>query len=344
MSFREYINDKRFFLIFYFIIMLFVSLIVVVSVNGQYAVNYFLYMNGSCLLVLILYMTIGFLYRNKFYKGLTELIESEQEGIYVSMLEPQNYEQKLFLSFLQKIQDDNSSQLQQLHDEKHDQQEFIMSWIHEVKLPIAASQLLIENSEGKSGEWLIDKLEDELDKIDNYVEQALYYSRIDSFSKDYFITDVQLNQMIKNSVKKYSKLFINKGIHFEMDEVEQYVHSDGKWLGFVIDQIIANSLKYTHEGGKITIHFEEDRKEKKLLIQDNGIGIKVEDLNRVFEKGFTGFIGRSHRKSTGMGLYLAKQLAKKLGHDLTIESEEGKYTRVVIHFPKVSSYYYLNKD
>src|SRR5699024_7191417 len=119
---------------------------------------------------------------------------------------------------------------------------------------------------------------------------------------DYFISEVSTNQLIKNSVKKYAKLFINKGIHFEMDDTEQLVQSDKKWFGFIIDQLFANALKYTNEGGTITVLFEEDRDEKRLLIQDNGIGIAQEDINRVFEKGFTGVTGRNYVKSTGMGL------------------------------------------
>ncbi|KKB34452.1 Phosphate regulon sensor protein PhoR (SphS) [Bacillus thermotolerans] len=199
----------------------------------------------------------------------------------------------------------------------------------------------MENSNGRTVESLVDKFEDELDKIENYVEQALYYSRIDSFSKDYFISEVALDQVVKNSVKKYAKSFINKQIRFHMDDMEQVVHTDSKWLGFIIDQVFSNALKYTDEGGEISVQFKEDRKEKRLLFQDTGIGIKLEDISRVFEKGFTGSIGRSHAKSTGIGLYLAKQMALKLGHDLSIQSEEGKYTRVTIHFPKIRNYYHL---
>lgn len=341
MSILEYMKDKRYFIAFYFIIMTFVSLILFVSADQQDAFKMIVYTNVSCLLFAGLYITVGYYYRRKFHLELNELIKSEQEEIVAMMPEAQNYEQRLFLKLFNKILKNHSNQLQRLNDEKRDQQEFIMSWIHEVKLPIAASRLLLENSDGKKVEMLVDKFEDELGKIDNYVEQALYYSRIDSFSKDYFIMEVHVNQIIKNSVKKYAKLFINKGIHFEMEAIEQFAQSDSKWLGFVIDQIIANALKYTNDGGKISVNFEEDSKEKRLLIQDNGIGVQSEDINRVFEKGFTGSIGRSHAKSTGMGLYLAKQLANKLGHNLTIESEEGRYTKVVIHFIKIRNYYHL---
>ena len=190
-------------------------------------------------------------------------------------------------------------------------------------------------------DYLSDKFEDELNKIDNYVEQALYYSRIDSFSKDYFITEVSLNQVLIESVKKYSKLFINKHISFTMWNEQQFVYSDSKWLGFVIDQIVANALKYTNEGGSISFSYKENSKEKQLQIQDTGMGIKPEDISRVFEKGFTGSIGRNHSKSTGMGLYLAKKIAFKLGHNISIESEEEKYTNATIYFPKITNYYDL---
>lgn len=340
MNLLDYIKDKRYFIAFYFIIMSFITLFTVVS-NDQIVLSNILYIHMSCLLLTSLYIMIGYYYRRKLYFELSELAGCGQEEISALLPEAQNNEQKLFLTLLKKILDDQLNQLQKQNEEKRDQQEFIMSWIHEVKLPIAASRLLMENSEGKSVDILVDKFEDELGKIDDYVEQALYYSRIDSFAKDYFITEVHINKIIKNSVKKYAKLFINKGIRFQMEEKDLFVQSDSKWLGFVIDQLIANSLKYTNTRGEVTIQFEEDQTEKRVLIQDNGIGIKQEDIHRVFEKGFTGSTGRSYAKSTGMGLYLAKQLANKLGHELTIQSEEGTFTTVSIHFPKIRNYYHL---
>lgn len=338
MSVSEYVQDKRYFLLFYICLMLFISTVMLFSENDQNTLSNVLYINISCLIFVCLYITIGYFHRKWFFKGLVETIDNAEEQFAILFPEAQTNQQKHFLELLKKIHQDNRDQLQHLHDEKKDQQEFILSWIHEVKLPIAASRLLMENSENKITDYLIDKFEDELDKIDNYVEQALYYSRIDSFSTDYFVTEVTVNQIIKNSVKKYSKLFINKEIQFQMDDSTQFVQSDSKWLGFVIDQIIANSLKYTDTDGKIAIQFEEDEKEKRISILDSGIGITSEDLNRVFEKGFTGLTGRHQPKATGIGLYLAKQLARKLGHTLSIQSKEGAYTKVIIHFPKIRNY------
>jgi signal transduction histidine kinase len=139
-------------------------------------------------------------------------------------------------------------------------------------------------------------------------------------------------------VKKFAKLFISKGIRVRFEDEGEIVQSDRKWLQYMVDQLIGNALKYTEEGGEVVCRMEEDGKERRLLVRDSGIGVKPEDLHRVFDKGFTGATGRSHGKSTGMGLYLARQLAVKLGHELSMTSEEGRFTCVTIHFPKRRSY------
>jgi signal transduction histidine kinase len=132
-------------------------------------------------------------------------------------------------------------------------------------------------------------------------------------------------------MKKYAKTFISKRIQFERTDLQLLVESDTKWLFFIVDQIVANALKYTDLHGEIKFIGEEDKEEKRLIIQDNGIGIKLED------------IGRVHMKSTGLGLYLAKRLSHKLGHDISIESKENEYTKVTIHFPKGNQYHTIAK-
>ncbi|WP_078380543.1 sensor histidine kinase [Sutcliffiella halmapala] len=341
MSFFEYVKDKRFFLAFYLVIMFFISIMVILSDLNVSTYSNLIYIHICCLLMVLLYITLGYFFKRSFYQDLFDNISSDRLLHTANLPTPQNNQQKLHLNLLKKQSINFQNELQKLYDEKKEQQDFIMSWIHEVKTPIAASRLLMEHSLDKSVEFLVDKLEDEIGKIDNYVEQALYFSRVDSFAKDYFIKEVSLKSMVKESVKKHAKLFINKDISLVIDDIDHFVQSDSKWLSYVIDQLIANALKYTNDGGNIVITLKDDRKEKKLIIKDDGIGINSEDINRVFEKGFTGSTGRTHTKSTGMGLYLAKQLAIKLGHEITIESLEGEYTKVSIHFPKIRNYYQL---
>ncbi|MBU5346173.1 sensor histidine kinase [Paenibacillus lautus] len=341
MSFIQYIKDKRYFLMLYAGMMGFISIIMTLSFNPALVLGNLLYIHIVCFALVAAYLLIGYYYRRSYYRKLQQLIHLDREDWPVVAPEPQNLQQRLYLELFTKLHRQHERDLRKLNEEKIDHQEFILSWIHEVKLPIAASRLLMENSTGETADSLADKLEDELDKIENYVEQALYYSRIDSFSKDYFITEEPLDSIIKTCAKKFAKTFINKRIRFHMEDIRQTVHTDRKWLGFILDQIVANALKYTNEGGTITFTVEEDRQEKRMHIIDSGIGIQPEDLHRVFEKGFTGSIGRSHAKSTGMGLYLANQLVHKLGHHLSIQSEAGAYTKVTIHFPKTDTYHSL---
>lgn len=341
MKFIKYVEEKRYFLMLFIIMMLFVTIMMSVSSNKEQLASNIIYTNLGCILLSSIYIIAGYVYHNSFYKQLDELIKSPEKEILEAAPQPQNYNQELYMKLLKKVHNDYRNDIKMLHNEKKEHQDFIMSWVHEVKLPITASLMLMTNSRGKTVDYLIDKFEDELRKIENYVEQALYYSRIDSFSKDYFITEISLKQVILESIKKYSKLFINKGISFTIWDEQQFVQSDSKWLGFILNQIVSNSLKYTNDGGSISFLFEENSKEKLLQIRDTGIGITPEDIGRVFEKGFTGSTGRNYFQSTGMGLYLAKQMVLKLGHNISIQSEEGRYTTVTIHFSKTSNYYLL---
>ena len=147
-----------------------------------------------------------------------------------------------------------------------------------------------------------------------------------------------LDRLVKEAVKKQAKTFINKKINIEIDNIDLVVTTDKKWLSFILDQVLSNALKYTSPGGRIKIYGSIEDKAQKLIIEDNGIGVKSEDLRRVFDKGFTGYNGRENYKSTGIGLYLSKKLARKLGHDISIESKYGEYTKIIIIFPKLSDY------
>ncbi|MDP4097133.1 sensor histidine kinase [Paenibacillus sp. P96] len=339
MSLLHYLEQKRFFLLFYLGIALFVTLMIAVCSSPDMLVDNIVYTNLGCALLAAAYIIIGYFYRNAFYHELQDMLHMKQQDMLAVLPQPKDPEQKLYLQLLKAVLAMQLKELEQLHADKKDHQDFIMSWIHEVKLPITASRLLISNSSGKSADYLADKFEDELGKIDNLVDQTLYYSRLDSFSKDYLIAEVSLHSVVKESIRKHSKLFIHKHIQLNLWEEPQNVHTDSKWLGFVVDQILSNALKYTRNGGTISFSYAETTREKQLHIHDTGIGIKPEDLPRVFDRGFTGFAGRSYAKSTGMGLYLAKNLALKLGHDLSIQSSEGQSTTVTIHFFKNSSYH-----
>ena len=226
---------------------------------------------------------------------------------------------------IEKLYEELEKLTQENRQKNTDMVDYYSMWVHQIKTPIAAMNFLLDNEE-------VDQkiLQQELFKIERYVEMVLTYIRLDSISSDYVITKINLDEVVKDSVKKYATIFINKKIKLNYVSHETIVVSDKKWLSFAFEQILGNSVKYTSAGGEITI----ETCDNKLVIEDKGIGIKEEDLPRIFEKGFTGFNGRYEKKSSGLGLYLCKKTLDKLGHHIEISSKVGEGTRIEITFPK----------
>ena len=226
---------------------------------------------------------------------------------------------------IEKLYEELEKLTQENRQKNTDMVDYYSMWVHQIKTPIAAMNFLLDNEE-------VDQkiLQQELFKIERYVEMVLTYIRLDSTSSDYVITKINLDEVVKDTVKKYAALFINKKIKLNYVSHETMVISDKKWLSFAFEQILGNSVKYSSTNGEITIETFEN----KLVIEDKGIGIKEEDLPRIFEKGFTGFNGRYEKKSSGLGLYLCKKTLDKLGHHVEISSKVGEGTRIEIIFPK----------
>ena len=193
-------------------------------------------------------------------------------------------------------------------------------WVHQIKTPIAAMDLLLQAGPDRATE-----MEIELQKIAQYVDMVLQYLRLDSTAKDLVLQRCHLDAVVRQTVRKYAKLFILKKIQLVFQETKWEVLSDEKWLCFLLEQLLSNALKYTPEGGKISIFLEG---ETNLVIADTGIGIAPEDLPRVFEKGFTGNNGRMDKKATGIGLYLCRRVTNLLGHTISIASEPGVGSQV----------------
>ena len=226
---------------------------------------------------------------------------------------------------IEKLYEELEKLTQENRQKNTDMVDYYSMWVHQIKTPIAAMNFLLDNEELNQK-----NLQQELFKIERYVEMVLTYIRLDSISSDYVITKINLDEVVKDSVKKYATIFIKKKIKLNYVSHETMVISDKKWLSFAFEQILGNSVKYTSTSGEITI----ETCENKLVIEDNGMGIKEEDLPRIFEKGFTGFNGRYEKKSSGLGLYLCKKTLDKLGHHIEISSKVGEGTRIEITFPK----------
>lgn len=226
------------------------------------------------------------------------------------------------------LHDDKKRLTEETENAKRDMAEYYTMWVHQIKTPIAAMNLLLQTDKD------CDKalLSSELFKIEQYVEMVLSYIRLKSDSSDLVIKEYSLDAIIKQALRKYSTLFIRKKLSLNFKESGITVLTDEKWLLFVIEQILSNALKYT-PSGSISIYTEETG--KILVIEDTGIGIAPDDLPRVFERGFTGYNGRTDKKSTGIGLYLCKNILNKLSHTITIESKVANGTKVNIDFSTV---------
>lgn len=283
-----------------------------------------IYTGSFCFLAALIASILDFVNYRESYKKLKFLeknILNELDALPKSLDIRIDYYHKI----IEKLYEDLEKLTQENRKKNTDMVDYYSMWVHQIKTPIAAMNFLLDNEE-------VDQkiLQQELFKIERYVEMVLTYIRLDSISSDYVITKINLDEVVKDSVKKYATIFINKKIKLNYVSHETMVISDKKWLSFSIEQILGNSVKYTSTGGEITIKTCEN----KLIVEDNGMGIKEEDLPRIFEKGFTGFNGRYEKKSSGLGLYLCKKTLDKLGHHIEISSKVGEGTRVEITFPK----------
>lgn len=204
--------------------------------------------------------------------------------------------------------------------------DYFTVWAHQIKTPIAAMRLILQSEKSEVN----DELLEQLFKTEQYVEMVLQYLRLENLNSDLLLKKYSLDIIVKQAVRKYSKLFIRKKIKLNYDELNTEVLTDEKWMVFVVEQLISNSLKYTNSG-EISIYMDKEKPET-LMIEDTGMGIEMEDLPRVFERGFTGYNGRLDKRSTGIGLYLCKQIVSKLSHTIEIESMVGKGTKVKLNF------------
>ena len=222
--------------------------------------------------------------------------------------------------------------------------DYYSMWVHQIKTPISAMKLLLEVEREELGQLIcddeqsqyllsdnMDSFEDELFRIEEYVSMALQYQRVSSTENDFVLEKISLDGVIRDTIKKYAKIMIRRHIGINYSGTKKQVYTDEKWLAFILEQILSNAIKYTPQGF-VTIETAEEKDRFFITIKDTGIGIKAEDLPRVFEKGYTGYNGHADKKATGIGLYLCRQMADKLGHTIRMESEIGKGTKVWIGF------------
>lgn len=205
-----------------------------------------------------------------------------------------------------------------------EQKEYYTLWVHQIKTPISAMRLLLDAKDDESTRLL----KQELFKVDQYADLALKFVKLGDIASDLVIEHCDLNEIAHQAVKKYSLLFVYNKLSIQIEPLARDIPSDAMWLGFILGQLLSNSVKYTRTGG---VHIYMDH--SALVVEDSGIGIRKEDLPRIFEKGYTGYNGRMDTRASGIGLYLAKRAADALGISIAVFSELGKGTRVSLRFP-----------
>ena len=330
MSLKNFIKEK----------ILLISLLILALVTIEifliaYDVHNFIkiYIIVFPLLLISISLSIEYYNKKAFYNKLEKNLQDLNEKYLISeIIETPNFIEGKILK--EVIQDVDKSMIENVNKYKKIQEEYkeyIELWIHEIKIPIATSKMIIENNKSEAGR----SIDEELDKVEDYIEQALYYARSNTVEKDYIIGKVELREIVNTAVIKNKNLLITNKVNLDLHGLDRWVYTDSKWMVFILNQIIQNAVKYgRNEDSKLEIFAEEEKEKVILFVKDNGIGIKSSEICRVFEKGFTGENGRIiGKKSTGIGLYLCKKLCEKLEIGLGLESEKGVGTKVAITFP-----------
>ena len=230
----------------------------------------------------------------------------------------------LLTSKIRTLEKDKKELKIQHQEKQSDLLDYYTLWVHQIKTPIAASKLLVQDLQEQ---MLKNQLEQELFKIDSYTNLVLQYLRLESFHDDLVVEKENIEDLVKEVVKKYALFFIQQGLSLNLHDLNHTVITDKKWFLVILEQVLSNSLKYTKQGS-IEIFFQEDT----LYMKDTGLGIQNSDLLRVFERGFSGYNGRLTHQSSGLGLYLSKKIADELGHELHLQSVVGEGTTVMITF------------
>ena len=310
------------------IIILLVSIIVIFSSSYLLFEMPLITVLYPAVLSLVILLIIGFIdFRLIIYKH-KQLIQDlflESNSDYP---ETYNIIERDYQEIIEKLKEEEKIHARKTTSDYNNMVEYYTVWAHQIKTPIASMRLALQSEDSDFAR----KLGSDLNRIEEYVEMVLTFLRLDSDSTDYVIREIELDDIIRPVIRKFSRDFISKKLKMEFTPTERKVLTDEKWLAFVIEQVISNAVKYTNSGG-IKIRMEEP---DILTIEDTGIGIAAEDLPRIFENGYTGFNGRVDKRASGIGLYLCRRVCENLGHKINAESTLGEGTKIVIDLRKES--------
>lgn len=267
----------------------------------------------------------------RYYKkiqGLEWQMEAIKNGV-ECFPDPEDEQERLYQELLEISKNEHQSQIAQLKKEKRDDTDYFTLWTHQIKTPVAAMSLLLQQevSGEEEGYKQQRQIKNELFRIEQYVDMVLQYLRLTDGVNDFVLREYELDGIIRQALHKYTPMFIRKNLTLEYEPVKEKVATDEKWMVFVVEQLLSNAIKYT-SSGVIRIYMENGC----LVVEDTGIGILPEDLPRIFDKSYTGYNGRKDKKASGIGLYLVKEVLCRLGHKIYAESQSGVGTKMKVLF------------
>lgn len=281
----------------------------------------------------ILAFLLSYYKTSKYLRNIEKTMDKLPEKYLITEIlqKPRSAEKLAYYRILKRANKSMLENVTDIKEKQKDYKEYIESWVHEIKIPITSAKLLCENNKSD----ITNKIDEDIEEVNNYVEQALFYARMDQVSNDFMIREISLNEVIKNVLARNKKIMIQNNMKVELKDVNIKCYTDEKWLEFILNQIITNSIKYRNDNNAVIKITGIQNKENIILkIKDNGIGIKKSEIDRIFDKGFTGTNGRNQPKSTGIGLYLCKRLCEGIGMEIDANSKENEYTEIVIIIPR----------
>lgn len=334
MTIRDFIKEKRAYIVCHLLVAV-MTILMLAALNPAGGKAFAAVIGTIYVVGALIPLAMEFKKKYAFYQTLVSSFDRlDRKNLIAEMVsEPDFYEGALLHDILKTS---NKACLEEINQykNKHDEyREYIEMWVHEIKTPISSSKLIAQNNRSEA----TDSMAEELDAIENYVEQALFYARSSAVEKDYLIKETSLEKPVLAAIKRNAQQLIGTGMSVATDDLEKTVYTDTKWLEFMLHQIILNSLKYANEQDAHLKFTAAERDNRCILaVTDNGLGIPANELPRIFDKGFTGTNGRLRGKSTGMGLYICRRLCEKLGITISAESIPGSGTTLYLVFPKSS--------
>lgn len=335
MSFYKFLKDNISLLIFNFSFLSFIIMLFLCLPKNFDKINIIIYIIIINFFMFSFYFSTIYLRKKKFINQLYKSIENKN---FKSICDAKNTTEEYCYLNLIKTQDLlYEKELLNINNISKENEDLLLAWIHDIKIPISIINLIISENINLSFEPLLSDVKNQVQNIDDSLNKLLYLTRLNDFDKDFLISNVNIKSIVEQVLKKHSKYFISKKIKLKLINLDAFILTDEKWLFFMIDQLVSNSIKYLSFNGSLLIKCNITNDFLELVICDNGLGIKSEDLPRIFNKGFTGNNGRLNSKSTGIGLYLVKSLCDKLNYKIKVDSQDTFYTLISVSFPNLSN-------